>query len=237
MIPKAIHRAASRGFADYGGLQSYRSFPFGEFQDAAQVPFGALCVLNDDVLPPGGGVGAHPHENREMLWLMLEGELSHRDDFGNRQTLRAGEAQLLSAGSGVWHTEKNEGAKAARALQIWLMPDELNTLPRYEKRSFQSPNDEWEAIAAPIDRAREGAIGWRQIAWLSRAKLTSGTGLEYEVKAYGNGLYLFVIEGAVVVEDEILTRRDAMELRAGCIALRAKSTADVLVFDVPGVGA
>src|SRR4051812_24675207 len=127
---KTSHRAASRAFADYGSVQSYHSFPFGEIQDAAQAPFGALYVLNDDVLSPRGGVGAHPHENREMLWFVLDGEMTHWDDLGNETTLRAGQVQLLSAGSGVWHAEKNEGEKAARALQIWLMPDELNTSPR-----------------------------------------------------------------------------------------------------------
>lgn len=197
--------------------------------------FGALCVLNDDLVLPKGGVGAHPHRNCEMLWIVLKGELTHRDDLGNRVTLQAGDVQLLSAGIGVWHSEKNESDAETRVLQMWLTPDELDTAPRYEKRTLPTLFAGWQTIAAPLGEKHSNAVSWRQKAWLSRAKFEAGTNAEYQVRQSENGIYLFVLEGEIIVGDMVLKRRDALALWKSSLSFQALNNCDILLFDVPSI--
>ena len=231
---RILHRANARGFVDYGGVCSYHSFPFGDFEKEGLAPFGALSVLNDDFLPPDGGVGAHPHNNQEMLWLVMEGELTHCDDMGNHVTLRTGDAQILSAGSGVWHAERNRGTQPARVLQIWMQPNRDNTMPRYQRQRFDTPWNQWQIIAAPVGEEQK-ALKWHQSAWLSRVKLRPGATADYKKRALNTNLYLFVLEGEVAVADQVLARRDAMGLDAGQITVQALTVNDILLFEVPGV--
>jgi redox-sensitive bicupin YhaK (pirin superfamily) len=234
---KIIYRADARGFADYGGLQSYHTFPFNDYHNAERASFGALCVLNDDYFAPGRGVGFHPHANAEMVWLMLEGELTHRDDLGNETTLRTGEAQILSAGSGVWHSERNQSSHPARALQLWIQPRAHDTAPRYQKRTFEIARNRWQTIAAPTgsSEAESGrALGIEQDAFISLARIDTETTLKYEMGSINNGVYIFVIDGMVEVEGEALQRRDAIGLW-GCVSakIQAHLSAEILIAEVP----
>jgi redox-sensitive bicupin YhaK (pirin superfamily) len=231
---RTLHRATERGFVDYGGVCSYHSFPFGDFEKEGLSPFGALSVLNDDFLRPGGGVGAHPHSNQEMLWLVMEGELTHCDDLGNHVTLQAGDAQVVSAGSGIWHAERNRGIQPTRVLQIWMQPNRDNSLPRYQKQTFETPWNQWQLIAAPLGE-KQKALGWHQDAWLSRVQLMPGATTDYQRRALNTSLYLFVLEGEIAVAGEVLARRDAMGFDAAQTSVQALTVSDTLLFEVPGV--
>ena len=229
-----IHRASERGHADHGWLNTYHSFSFAGYHNPARMHFGALRVLNDDTVAPGYGFGEHPHDNMEIVSIPLSGDLHHRDSTGRDRIIRQGDVQIMSAGSGITHSEVN-GRKDAevRFLQLWIFPKERNIEPRYDQKSFPTSDreDRWQTVVAPDDPA---AVWINQEAWLSLGRCRNGTTQEYALHRTGQGVYVFVIEGRITIGQDRLDRRDAAGLHdTESFSLTAESDAEVLVIEVP----
>jgi redox-sensitive bicupin YhaK (pirin superfamily) len=234
-MQKIYHQADSRGRADHGWLLSKHTFSFANYYNPERMGFGLLRVINDDIVQPGMGFGRHPHKNMEIISIPLAGALRHGDSMGNEDVIRAGEVQVMSAGSGITHSEFNASStEEVRFLQIWVQSKRIDITPRYNQRLFaaEERQNRWQTIVAPDDSP--GALGINQDAWFSLANLDSGTELSYQSKKHGNGLYLFVLEGTVSVDNQQLKRRDGLGISgAEKITLTADNQAEVLLIDVP----
>lgn len=233
-----IHKSNSRGSADYGWLKTNYSFSFAEYMNSDRIGFGALRVLNDDMIAGGKGFGAHPHNNMEIITVTLSGGLEHKDNMGNIAVSKAGDIQVMSAGSGVFHSEFNAHPDTdLTLLQIWVIPNKYNVIPRYEHRYFdiQSPLNTFHQIIKPIDTDEEG-IGIYQYAWFQRAILEKGKQLEYSLKNFNSGVYLFVISGEITVNGELtLQDRDAVAIWdiESDLILESLKDANILLMEVP----
>jgi redox-sensitive bicupin YhaK (pirin superfamily) len=232
-----IYTSDSRGKADYDWLKTNYSFSFAEYYDENRMGFGALRVLNDDSIAGGKGFGAHPHNNMEIITIPLSGGLEHKDNMGNIAVSKPGDIQVMSAGSGVFHSEFNAYSdKPVTLLQIWVIPNKMNIVPRYEQRYFdiyKSPNI-FHQIISPIETHEEG-IGIYQDAWFQRAYIEEYKQLKYNLKKSGNGIYIFVISGAIRVNNQELATRDAL-----CIwdieeeiHIKAIQNAEFILIEVP----
>jgi quercetin 2,3-dioxygenase len=233
-----VHPSASRGKAQHGWLNSQHSFSFSQYYDPKKMGFGTLRVLNDDAVAPGMGFGTHPHANMEIISIPLKGALRHRDSTGNEFVIRTNDVQIMSAGSGLTHSEINHSeSEDVQFLQIWILPKEKNIKPRYEQKTFapESRQNRFLTVASP--QAEDGGVWINQDAYLSLATLEPGLNLSYQLKKNGNGVYLFVLEGAVEVADTRLGKRDAIGIwDASALTLTAVSPAtEVLVIEVPMV--
>ncbi len=190
-----IHKAAERGHANLGWLNSYHSFSFSSYQDAAKMNFGALRVLNDDTVRGGMGFGKHPHENMEIISIPLQGDLHHKDSTGRDKIIKQGDVQIMSAGSGISHSEANASkTDEVRFLQIWIYPKEYDITPRYEQKTFEVKDrqNKWQTVVAPD---YTDAVLINQDAWLSLSNLSAGNSMVYDLHKPANGLYVFLIEG------------------------------------------
>lgn len=230
-----FHPAPERGHVDFGWLNSYHSFSFGNWYDRDKVHFGALRVLNDDVVKGGNGFDTHPHENMEIISIPLKGTLAHRDSTGTEGILSAGDVQIMSAGAGIRHSEYNASHfDPVNFLQIWIFPKQLNIRPRHEKRSFDPSGriNQWQVVVS----ARPGDSGLYiyQDARLALTRLEAGRELEYEVAFKDNGVYVFVLTGQVTIGDATLSERDGLGIvGADQFVVRAEADAEVLAIDVP----
>ena len=232
---KTLHRAETRGFARHGWLNAAHSFSFAGYFNRERMNFGALRVLNDDVIDPGMGFGTHPHDTMEIITIPLRGAIRHKDSTGVEGVIRAGDVQVMSAGTGIAHSEFNASKEEdLNLLQIWIFPDKEGTPPRYQQAFF--PAEERQGRFQPVVSGfgTKGALEILQKAEISRLDLGQGGSATYEVKAPGNGVYLFVIEGEVEVEGERLGRRDALGL-AGTqrFTVTASKDAALVALDVP----
>ncbi len=204
-----FHSADSRGYAQHGWLTSHHSFSFASYYDPARMGFGALRVINDDVIAPASGFGTHPHNNMEIITIPLSGALTHEDNMGNREVITTGEVQVMSAGTGVEHAEFNASeSKAVTLLQIWILPDTPNVTPRYEQKhcDITVPNTFVEVVG----RFGESALGIHQDARLALGHFAAGETLSYLMKTPGHGAYFFVIDGAVTLAETSLGKRDGL---------------------------
>ncbi len=211
MVNTILHRADTRGLADFGWLKSRHSFSFGSYHNPERVHFGALRVLNDDIVGPGGGFGAHPHDNMEIISIPLEGELEHKDSMGNTTVIRAGDVQVMSAGTGIRHSEYNKNAdKPVKFLQIWIIPKERNVAPRYDQITLEerATHNTLRQILSP-DADDEG-VWIHQDAWFHLGRFDKGFSTEYPLKKAGNGVYAFVLSGDVSINGEALHARDGL---------------------------
>lgn len=233
-----IHKSNSRGSADYGWLKTNYSFSFAEYMNPERMGFGALRVLNDDMIAGGKGFGAHPHNNMEIITVTLSGGLEHKDNMGNIAVSKAGDVQVMSAGSGVFHSEFNAHPDTdLTLLQIWVIPNKMNVMPRYEHKYFdvQSVVNTWHQIIKPIDSDGDG-IGIYQEAWFQRAMLEKGKSLEYNLKNSKNGIYLFVISGQIMIGDNIeLQTRDAIGVWdiQDALIIQATQETNILLMEIP----
>ncbi len=229
-----LHKATERGHANHGWLNSYHSFSFAGFYDAAKMNFGALRVLNDDTVAAGMGFGKHPHDNMEIVSIPLSGDLEHQDTTGRKEIIRKGDVQIMSAGKGIAHSEKNANHNSeVKFLQIWVLPKEKNIEPRYEQKTFDAANyhNKLQTVVAPDDAA---AIWINQDAWFVLGNLDKGINTDYTIKKNGNGVYVFVIEGEIIINEQQLNKRDALGIwDATSISISATSDATVLLIDVP----
>lgn len=235
-IQNVIHKADSRGSADHGWLKAKHTFSFAGYYEEDREQFGALRVLNDDIIDAGYGFGMHPHNNMEIITIPLEGALRHKDSMGHTSVIKAGDVQIMSAGKGLTHSEYNASeTESLNLLQIWLFPKSRNIEPRYGETTFDvaKMNGAWLNVVAPLGEQTD-ALQINQDAWFSLGKFEKGTSISYLKKRAGNGLYIFVIEGRIELEGETLSRRDAMGIEGtDTIELTASDHAYVLVMDVP----
>jgi redox-sensitive bicupin YhaK (pirin superfamily) len=206
-----IQRAEERGKADFGWLNSHHSFSFGQWYDPSKIHFGALRVLNDDIVTGGKGFGTHPHDNMEIVSIPLKGALAHKDSTGTDGIIRTGDVQIMSAGTGIRHSEYNASQDDdVNFLQVWIIPKKQNIQPRYEQKTFASDDrkNKWQVVVSPD---KDAASVWiNQDAVFSLAHI-DGT-ITYKNKFKENGVYLFALEGEVTVNNEVLKKRDAIEI-------------------------
>jgi redox-sensitive bicupin YhaK (pirin superfamily) len=231
-----VHRSGCRGHADHGWLKTWHSFSFASYYNPDRMHFGALRVLNDDIIEAGMGFGTHPHDNMEIITIVLDGELEHRDSMGNGSVIRPGEVQVMSAGTGIQHSEFNHSKEnEASLLQIWVFPDKKNVKPRYGQAKFQQDemNGKWRTVVSPdgVDLS----LWIHQQAWFSLGNFNEGSSVGYQLKKTDNLVYLFVISGEVEVGPETLNRRDAIcfEQIDGEIKLKINKESKLLLMEIP----
>ncbi len=232
---KIIHQANGRGHAHHGWLESYHSFSFAEYYNPEKMNFGALRVLNDDVVAGGMGFGAHAHKNMEIISIPLDGDLKHQDSMGNIGIIRKGDIQVMSAGTGVTHSEYNSNIdREVKFLQIWIAPKEVNVAPRYGQASIQEMKQE-NGFYEIVSPRKDGSALWiHQDAWLHLGQCEAGTENTYVIKKPENGVYVFIIEGDVEIASEKLSTRDAIGVwNTECITMKILTDARVLLIDVP----
>jgi quercetin 2,3-dioxygenase len=230
-----IHKANNRGGADYGWLKTAYSFSFSNYYNPENIHFGALRVLNDDTVLGGGGFGMHPHDNMEIITIPLKGKLAHKDSMGNGAIVSAGEIQVMSAGTGIYHSEFNASeTDAVELFQIWIFPNKRNVNPRYQEVKIDEGkmNNTWLQVVSPNEND-EGA--WiHQNAWVSLATMKNDTELKYTMKDEANGLFLMSIEGSAEVNGEKINSRDAIEIiNTQEIILNTNDTAKFIAIEVP----
>lgn len=227
--------SAERGSADYGWLKARYSFSFSGWHNPSKVHFGALRVLNDDIVAGGGGFPEHPHDNMEIITIPLKGALRHKDSTGGSGVITAGDVQVMSAGTGVEHSEFNASATdEVNLLQIWLFPKEKNIQPRYDQKTFSEAErlNKWHVFVQP--EKADDSLQINQDAVFARTTLEAGKELDYEARFPGNGFYLFVIDGKVTVGDNTLNKRDAIGIsETGKINVKATDQSEVLLIEVP----
>lgn len=234
-MEKIIHKSDSRGQADHGWLKSYHTFSFASYYDQQRVNFGALRVLNDDRVAKGMGFGRHPHDNMEIISIPLEGDLAHEDSMGNTAVIKENDVQVMSAGTGIVHSEfNNSKEKEVKFLQIWLFPNKKNVSPRYGQQSFPpaARKNNFQLIVSPN---QEEVNTWiHQVAWFHLADFEKGYADEYMIKKSGNGLYIFLLEGSLSVADEKITTRDAIGLTdLEKVKIEATERSRFLLMEVP----
>lgn len=230
-----LHKANERGHADHGWLNAYHSFSFANWYNPDKVQFGVLRVLNDDTVAGGMGFGMHPHDNMEIITIPLEGDLAHKDSMGNSETIKFGDVQVMSAGTGVRHSEFNPNAdKRTKLLQIWLFPNKQNVEPRYQQITLDV-NDRQNKLQQILSPNPNDAGVWiHQDAWFHLGKFEKGLTENYTIKREGNGVYAFVISGSVTINGQSLETRDALGVWATeKLEITATSDAEILLLDVP----
>jgi redox-sensitive bicupin YhaK (pirin superfamily) len=230
-----IHRAETRGKANLGWLNSHHTFSFANYHNPERMNFGVLRVLNDDIVQKGMGFGTHPHDNMEIISIPLVGDLEHKDSMGNITVIKEGDVQILSAGTGVTHSEYNKNKdKEVKFLQIWVFPKTKNTEPRYDQISIKDieKGNEFYQVLSP---SKEDQGVWlNQDAWFHIGKFTKGNSDEYKIKKEGNGVYAFVLEGEVEINNEKLSQRDGFGIwDIESFKLKASENARVLLMEVP----
>ena len=234
-MEKIIHRADSRSFSNHGWLQSYHTFSFAGYYNPERIRFGALRVLNDDHVKGGMGFGTHPHDNMEIVSIPLSGALEHKDNTGRNEIIRSNEVQIMSAGSGIAHSEFNASkTEPVNFLQIWVFPKLRNITPRYQQRAFEPSErqNKLQVVVAP--EADSEALFINQDAWLSLGRFDEGQTVEVTPRMPQHGSYLFVLEGEVEVAGETLQRRDAIGLsNYDSATINILKAAEFLLIDVP----
>lgn len=229
-----FHAADSRGYANHGWLESYHTFSFASYFDHERVHFGALRVLNDDAIAGGTGFGTHPHRDMEIVSIPLAGSLRHKDSMGNEHIIKKGEVQVMTAGTGVAHSEMNgSSSEPAKFLQIWVMPRHSDLTPKYEQRFFdeQDRQDRWQTFVSPIEG--EG-LTIQQDASFRITSLSDGNTLDYHLSNPAHGVYFFVLNGQVQLASHILNTRDGLGVSGvSTITLKALSPVEVLAIEVP----
>jgi quercetin 2,3-dioxygenase len=205
-----LHKASTRGHAEHGWLNTWHTFSFADYYDPDRVNFGALRVLNDDYIAPDSGFPMHPHKNMEIITIPLEGELEHQDDMGNKGVIKQGEIQVMSAGTGIHHSEYNPSKdKPVKLLQIWVLSDKQNVKPRYDqiKLSLSSSENVLKQLVSPN---KDEGMWIHQQSWFSMGTFNKSSAAHYKLKKTGHGVYAFVIEGKFLIGDIHLSRRDGL---------------------------
>ena len=230
-----FHSSDSRGHANHGWLDARHSFSFAGWFNPERIQFGALRVLNDDIIQGGMGFGTHPHDNMEIVTIPLKGDLEHKDSMGNSAVIREGDIQVMSAGTGVYHSEYNKNPdKEINLFQLWIFPNQRDVEPRYDQipiRTFHQKNAFFQ-ILSPV--AEDQGVWIHQNAWMHMLDADAQTSHTYTIKKPGNGVYVMVIEGQIAWNDQVLNRRDAMGVwDTNDFEIQVLEDAQVLLVDVP----
>jgi len=235
MSKNVYHSADSRGNANHGWLQSFHTFSFANYYNPERMHFGVLRVLNDDTVAAGMGFGTHPHENMEIISIPLKGDLEHQDSMGNTTVIRNGDIQVMSAGTGIRHSEYNKNKdQEVKFLQIWIFPNKKDVKPRYDQitLNLEDRKNKLQQILSP--NADDAGVWIQQDAWFHIAQLDKGNVQTYALKKEGNGVYLFVLSGKLTVNGQELNDRDGLGLwELSEIEILADSDAEVLLMEVP----
>ncbi|OZV68586.1 pirin family protein [Winogradskyella aurantia] len=232
-----IHRADSRGYANHGWLKSYHTFSFAGYHNPERMNFGMLRVLNDDLVQPKMGFGTHPHQNMEIISIPLKGALSHKDSMGNKRAIEIGEVQVMSAGTGLTHSEFNDSkTDEVNFLQLWIIPEEMNVEPHYDQRQFPIEDriNKLQTVVAPKDKPIGKALPISQQAYIYRTQLESNKTVELNLKSNNNGVYVFVVDGEIEISGNTLKKRDAMGIsKTDTVKISANDNAEVILIEVP----
>lgn len=235
MENKILYKADSRGHANHGWLDTYHTFSFANYRNENRIHFGVLRVLNDDTVAAGMGFGNHPHDNMEIISIPTSGQLEHGDSMGNGGIINTGEIQVMSAGTGVTHSEFNPSkTEEAKFFQIWLFPNQLNLKPRYQQMKINKEDrkNQWDQILSP--NPDDKGVWIHQNAWFHLTDLEEGKSLNYDLKDKTNGVFLFVIEGGVSIDGMELERRDALGFwDVTQFEMTANKNSEVLLMEVP----
>lgn len=230
-----LHKANTRGHANHGWLDSHHTFSFAGYYDPTRTNFGTLRVLNDDRVAGGMGFGQHPHDNMEIISIPLRGSLEHGDNTGGRGIIKSGEVQIMSAGSGIAHSEKNASkTEDVNFLQVWVFPKERNIQPRYDQKLFSAEEriNKFQVVVSP--EKNNGSLWINQDAWFSLGKLLKGSSTVYTINKNTNGVYAFIIEGDVTINGQKLNKRDGLGVwEVDKLSITADSDAEVLLMEVP----
>lgn len=230
-----LHKAESRGHANHGWLDSHHTFSFANYYNHERMHFGVLRVLNDDKVAPGKGFGTHPHDNMEIISIPLEGDLEHKDSMGNTAVIREGDVQVMSAGTGVFHSEYNKNTdKEVKFLQIWVFPNKKNLEPRYDQISLRDieKDNTFYQILSP--NKYEQGVWINQNAWFHLGKFEAGKSETYTLKSKENGVYAFILEGEVEIESQKLGKRDGFGIwETSEIDVKSISDSRILLMEVP----
>lgn len=228
-----IYKASDRGYFDFGWLKTFHSFSFGSYYNKERMNFGALRVLNDDRVEAGQGFSTHPHKNMEIITIVLKGELAHKDSMGNTSAIKPGEVQVMSAGTGILHSEfNNKKDEAVELLQIWIIPNKMEVTPRYQQIQLTQPKDQFEQILSP--NQNDAGVWIHQDAWFFLGKFDAKKTVKHNVKNVQNGLYIFVVDGEIMVEGNILSTRDAITFTDKQeISINTNEQSHILIIEVP----
>ncbi|MDP4599675.1 MAG: pirin family protein [Polaribacter sp.] len=233
-MKKTIHKAASRGLANHGWLKSFHTFSFANYFNPERMNFGMLRVLNDDIVQPKMGFGTHPHKNMEIISIPISGALSHKDSMNNQRSIEVGEVQVMSAGTGLTHSEFNDSKTTeTNFLQLWIIPEKNEVTPYYNQKKFEESErkNKFQTLVSPKDKQVEGSLPINQQGYISMIDLENNFEIEYDLK---NSVYFFLIDGEVSIADEILNNRDAIGIEdVEKVSVKALKKSKLLVIDVP----
>src|SRR5689334_15416215 len=202
-----LHKANDRGHANHGWLDAHHSFSFANWYDPTKIHFGMLRVLNDDIVQGGQGFGMHPHNDMEIITIILKGALQHKDNMGNGSVIKPGDVQVMSAGTGVMHSEFNPSAEATNLFQLWIFPKENGIKPRYDQKTFSVDERKNKVQVVASGFQKNGELYIHQDAALSLANVEKGKSIDYTLSKNGNGAYVMVIKGGVEINGEKLSQR------------------------------
>jgi quercetin 2,3-dioxygenase len=235
MSDTVLHKADSRGYANHGWLLSRHTFSFANYYNPDRIHFGALRVLNDDTVEAGKGFGTHPHDNMEIVSIPLEGDLEHRDSMNNVSVIRHGDIQVMSAGSGIFHSEFNRNQdQVVKFLQIWIFPNKKNVTPRYDQitLNLEDRQNKLQQILSP--NADDPGVWIYQNAWFHIGKFSKGFNAEYSLKAKGNGVYAFILNGDLSINDQQLKSRDGFGIwDTDNLSISSDNDSEFLLMEVP----
>ena len=230
-----LHKAESRGHANHGWLDSHHTFSFASYQNPRRMNFGVLRVLNDDVVSEARGFGTHPHRNMEIISIPLEGDLQHMDNMGNATVIKQGDVQVMSAGTGIQHSEYNKNKdRPVKFLQIWIIPNKIDVEPRYDQISLQEieKNNVLYQILSPFQE--DQGVWIHQDAWFHMGDFDPGISTTYTLKKKGNGVYVFVLEGELEVNGQLVQKRDGYGLwDVDQLDIKTNRASKVLLMEVP----
>lgn len=232
-----IHRASDRGHANHGWLDAHHSFSFANWYDPEKIHFGMLRVLNDDIVAPGQGFGMHPHNDMEIITIILKGALEHKDNMGNGSVIRPGDVQVMSAGSGVLHSEFNpSSSEEVNLFQLWIFPKEKGIKPRYDQKTFSPDLRKNSVQLVASGFKKNGELYIHQDAAISLGSIDKDSSIDYIMNRKENGVYMMVVDGSIQVNDEKLSKRDAIGVKGTeSIHIKAESDSQILFIEVPMV--
>jgi quercetin 2,3-dioxygenase len=230
-----FHKANTRGHANHGWLNAHHSFSFASWYNPERVQFGVLRVLNDDVIAAGMGFGTHPHDNMEIITIPLEGDLAHKDSMGNSATIKSGDIQVMSAGTGIQHSEFNPNPdRETKLFQIWLFPNKRDVVPRYQQLKINPENIQDKFVQVLSPNPNDEGVWIYQDAWFHIGTFNTSNTTTYQIKKEGNGVYIIIIEGEVIIEGQNMETRDAIGIwDCTSINIQITSKAKILLLEVP----